>query len=140
LASFIFVFGLLSFVTNSNSSKSEPGSYQGKSWEYPTKDSLEKASSFIVHAALEETIVSTYTLGIKYGKAKQNGDNIPISAHSYTSGFVSGIIWKPISILVNKTSSKHQFEYHVIGIAEWKLLGATIYSQSKVFSGLASLK
>lgn len=81
-----------------------------------------------------------YKLGIKYGKDKQSQINILISASSSTTGFISGTKWKPISIIINKTNDNNKFEYFVEGVVEWKLLGATIYSQSKVYKGVALTK
>lgn len=36
---------------------------------------------------------------------------------------------EPISITVNRTEDNNKFQYFVNGVVEWKLLGATIYSQ-----------
>lgn len=141
-ASIIFVFGLLSFISNSNDDKGnkELGSSQIRTWKFTSEDSLNRNASFHIHVELEKTLISKYELGIKYGKDKQGQLNIPISANSWTTGFVSGTNWKPSSIIVNKTSDNNKFEYYVGGIMEWKLLGATIYSHSKEYEGIALTK
>ena len=89
---------------------------------------------------LEKTLVSNYDLGIKYGKDKDDQISIPISAYSSTSGFISGTNWKPISISINRMDDNSKFEYYVSGVVEWKLLGATIYSQLKEYKGIVSTK
>jgi hypothetical protein len=141
-ASIIFVFGLLSFIGHSNNDNEnkEPNSNQIKSWKFTSEDSLNRNATYSIDVDLEKTFVSKYGLGIKYGKDEQGQMNIPISASSSTTGFISGIDWKPISIIVNRTTDNNKFEYFVDGIVEWKLLGATIYSQHKEYKGIALTK
>ncbi|MES2238918.1 MAG: hypothetical protein V4497_01535 [Bacteroidota bacterium] len=142
LASIIFVFGILSFVGNSNNDNNnkEPNSNQVKTWKFVTEESLKNNESYLLDVDLEKTLVSKYFLEIKYGKDKLGKINVPISAYSSTTGFISGINWKPISIIVNQTNDNNKFEYLVHGVIEWKLLGATIYSQYKEYKGYASTK
>jgi hypothetical protein len=141
-ASIIFVFGLLSFMGNSNDDKDnkEPGSSQMRAWKFVSEDSIDRNATFFIDVELEKTLISKYQLGIKYGKEKQGQLNIPISGSSFTTGFVSGTNWKPSSIIVNRTSDNNKFEYYVVGIMEWKLLGATVYSQPKEYKGTTLTK
>ena len=141
-ASIIFVFGLLSFVGHSNNDddNKEPNSNQIKTWKFISEDSLNRNATYLLDVNLEKTLVSKYDLGIKYGKDRQGEMNIPISAYSSTTGFISGTNWKPVSIIVNRTSDNNKFEYFVDGVVEWKLLGATIYSQLKEYKGIALTK
>ena len=138
-SSIIFVFGLLSFVShsNDNNDNKEPNSNQIRTWKFSSEDSLDRNATFLIDVELEKTLLSKYQLGIKYGKDQQQQLNIPISANSWTTGFVSGTNWKPSSIIVNRTNDNTKFEYYVDGIMEWKLLGATIYSQAKEYKGAA---
>jgi hypothetical protein len=141
-ASIIFVFGLLSFMGNSNDDKDnkEPGSSQMRAWKFVSEDSIDRNATFFIDVELEKTLISKYQLGIKYGKDKQGQLNIPISGNSFTTSFVSGTNWKPSSIIVNRTSDNNKFEYYVDGIMEWKLLGATVYSQPKGYKGTTLTK
>lgn len=141
-ASIIFVFGLLSFIGHSNNDNdnNEPNSNQIKTWKFVSEDPLSRNATYSLEIDLEKTLVSKYELGIKYGKDNQGQMNIPISAYSSTTGFISGTNWKPVSIIVNRTSDNNKFEYFVDGVVEWKLLGATIYSQLKDYKGIALLK
>jgi hypothetical protein len=140
--SIIFVFGLLSFISNSNDDKDniEPGTSQIRTWKFVSEDSVDRNATFLINVELEKTLISKYGLGIEYGKDKQGQLNIPISGNSSTTGFVSGTNWKPSSIIVNKTYHNTKFEYYVYGIMEWKLLGATVYSQPKEYKGIALTK
>ena len=139
----IFAFGLLSFMGNSNygNDNKEPNSNHIKTWEYTLDEvSLDRSTFYKLVINLEENLVSKYYLKILYGKDKSGDYTIPIGAHSLRDGFVSGTNWKPVDIMVNRTNDKKNFEYIVDGVLEWKLLGATIYSQSKTYKGTTSLK
>lgn len=141
-ASVIFVFGLLSFVgqTNNKNDNNEPNSNQIKTWKFVSEDSLKSYNTFKLNIDLEKTLVSKYDLGIRYGRDKQRQINIPISAYSSTTGIISGTNWKPVSIIINSTNENNKFEYFVDGVLEWKLLGAIIYSQLKEYKGIALTK
>lgn len=141
-ASIIFVFGLLSFVGNAenNSGNKEPNSNHVKTWKFASGEGLNNIATSFVDIDLEKTFTSTYRLSIKYGKDKQGQVNTPISANSSATGFVSGTNWKPFSIIVNQTGDNNKLEYHVNGIVEWKLLGATVYAQLKEYKGVAEVK
>jgi len=142
LASIVFVFGLLSFIghSNNNNDNREPNSNQIKTWKFTSDDSLSRHPTSSVFIDLEKTLVSKYYLFVLYGKDKDGQINIPISASSSTNGFISGTNWKPISIFINRTDDNNKFEYFVSGVVEWKLLGATIYSQLKEYKGIVSAK
>ena len=141
-AAIIFVFALLSFIGHSNNDNDnkEPNSNQIKTWKFETKDSINRNATYLLDIDLEKTLVSKYELGIKYGKEKEGTINIPISAYSSITGFISGTTWKPISIIVNRTTDNNKFEYVVDGVVEWKLFGTTIYSQLKEYKGIALTK
>jgi hypothetical protein len=107
------VFGLLSFIGNPNNDNKEANSNQIKTWDFISKDSLKNNESYFLSIDLENSLVSKYTLGIKYGKDKQVQNNIPISSYSSTTGLISGINWKPVSIIVNRTNDNNKFDYSV---------------------------
>jgi hypothetical protein len=142
LASIIFVFGLLSFAGNSNNDNDnkEPNSNHIRTWKFVSEDSLKNNESHLLDIGLEKTLISKYDLVIKYGKDRQGQINVPISAYSSTNGFISGTNWKPISIIINRSTDNNKFEYFVDGVVEWKLLGTTIYSQPKEYKGIALTK
>ncbi|CAN5414957.1 hypothetical protein BH11BAC3_BH11BAC3_44580 [soil metagenome] len=142
VAAFIFVLALLSFVSQSDGDNDnlEPDSNQVKTWKFNSADSLDKWSNEVIITELEKTLISTYSLGISYGKDTTLKYNIPVSANTWTSGFQGGTGWKPLSILVNRTNNNQQFEYEVNGIVKWNLLGMTIYKQTKNWKGIATVK
>jgi len=140
-ASIIFVFGLLSFIGQSNNDNynKEPNSNQIKTWKFLSEDSLNRRSTNSLFINLEKTSISKYELYISYSIDQQQM-NTPISASSSTTGFIAGTNWKPASIVVNRTTDDDKFEYIVNGVVEWKLLGATIYTQGKNYHGIAFIK
>ena len=135
-ASMIFVVIVLSFKPNNTTNdNTELNSNQLKTWKFASTDSLDKASNSRTEINLEHNTISTYYLGVSYGKDKDLQRMIPTSASAGTNGFEFGTSWNPISIIVNQTNQKNKFQYEVDGIVKWKLLGFTIYSQQKKWSG-----
>ena len=141
-ASIILVFGLLSFVARSNraNDNEEPNSNQIKTWTFTSEDTSYRNATHLPEIDLEKTLIAKYRPGIKYGKDKQTQMNVPISAYSSTTGFISGTNWKPVSINVNRTIDGDKFEYSVNGVVERNLPGARIYSQPKEYKGIVSIK
>lgn len=142
IASVIIVFGLLAFVGHLKRDiyNIGPNSNRTKIWNFVSDDSINRNATFFVKIDLEKTIVLKYYLGIKYGKDKLEQLNTPIDAYSLLSGFVSGKKWIPVSIVISKTDDNNKFQYFVSGIVEWNLIGATIYTQSKDFKGIATIE
>ena len=141
-AAVFFVLGLLSFLGQPAKDSYNKGANSTKinSWVFASEDSLNRDATYFVQINLEDNWISKKDLGVKYGTDKQGLANIPISAYSTTTGFISGAIWRPISIKINRTDDNNKFQYFVVGVVEWKLLGATIYTQSKRFNGIVSTK
>ena len=141
-AAVIFVLGLLSFSGQPTKGSFNKGANSNKinSYIFASEVSLSQDATFFVTIDLENNWVSKKDLGIKYGNNKQGQINIPISAYSSRTGFISGTIWRTTSINVNRTVDNNKFQYSVIGMVDWKLLGATIYTQLKRFDGIASIK
>jgi len=141
-ATVIFVLGILSFMGQraKESYNNVANSNKTDSWVFASEDSLNRGGSYFVHINLEKNLISKKVLGVKYGRDKQGLTNIPISAYTTTTGFISGTSWRPISINVNRTDDNNKFQFIVIGVVDWKLFGATIYTQSKNFNGTVSTK
>ena len=141
-ASLIFAFGLFSFIGNSNKANDnkESNSNRSKHWDFRPQDSILQNTTDNIQIIIEETLISKYNLSIQYGQEKTSKLNVPIIAYSSTEGFISGTNWRPVSVIVNQTEDNKKFEYEVSGILEWKLLGATIYSQPKTYRGFATAK
>ena len=133
-AALLFVFGLLSFVVNTGADEDIPESDSKiKTWEFVADDSVANQANTYIVADLENTWISTYNLGIQYAKGQEV--NTPVSAGTWTTGIKSGTAWKAASVLVKRTTDNHKFQYEVRGTIDWRLLGFTIYSQSKTYKG-----
>lgn len=136
-AAVVFVFGLLSFVAagNDDEETKEPVTNVSISQKFVAEDTLQKYKVAWAEADLDKNLMATLYLRIQYRKAAVT--NIPIYVSTGVSGFVSGTDWIPISMTVNPTNENGKFEFGVHGTIEWRLLGFTIYSQSKVYEGFA---
>ena len=140
-AAIIFVFGLLSFVSGPSEDNNEKRSQINPSHtRFNADESIEGYSGRFATIRLERNLVSSYGLMISYGISKEDRLNIPVTASSHTIGLVSGTKWIPASIIVNQTDDDKKFQYQVVGTVEWRLLGYTIYSQSKNFKGTVVIK
>ncbi len=142
VAAIIFVFGILSFIVNSNNktSNKESGLSQIPTWHFVSEESVDRNTISYTVVEMEKNWMSKNELGISYGKNGKREEIIPISGNSWTSGFISGTNWSPSIIEVHNKDENASLEYNVTGIIEWKLLGATIYSQLKKYKGTASIK
>jgi hypothetical protein len=141
VAVLVLVFGLLSYIagTNTNDEDSNPATGGMKGWDFGRRDSMSIVSTGFHTFPLKKTLISTYLLGIEYGK-EEAGSGIPLSGKSWTTGFISGTQWKPVSIMVNATPDNKKYAYEVFGTIRWRLLGFTIYDQSKTWRGEFVLK
>jgi hypothetical protein len=61
---------------------------------------------------------------------------IPIESTSFLTGLVSGYVWEFKSIDTNKCNPNEKAEFIANGILKWNLFGITVYSESKICSGV----
>jgi len=141
-AAVFFVLGLLSLLGKPTKDSYSSGFNSNKmnSWNFASEDSLNLNPIFSLNVELEENWISKKFLRIRYGKHIQSQINIPINAYTFTTGYTGAIIWKPNSIIVNRTEDNNQFQYLVHIDVNWKLLGTTIYTQFKRFDGTISIE
>ena len=135
-ASFIFVIGLLSFI-----SKPDKKNIADKNIDVLNQTNPKKAfngNSFFREITLEDNLTSKIGLSILVGENEP--DLIILNANCYRSGFISGTNWNVENIEIDKEKNKKFCTYIVRGIMEWKILGITIYSEPKSFTGNALLK
>lgn len=131
VTSIVFAFGLLSFVNSSSS-----GNNQVRKWNFTTEDEIMSNTTNYSNITIDKTLISTIALGVLYGKEKTSNKNVGIEANSSLFGFLGGHNWKPQFISVEATPAEGKLKYYVTGLLEWKSLGTTIYSQSKIYSGI----
>lgn len=137
--SIVFVFGLFSFVCNFNEKTTLPKN-QINSSQFTPRDNLEINSFFHTKVTLKNNLISKHNLSISYGKSKERHSYVPINAYSHTEGFISGTNWIPHHIEVSPTGVSTQFEYSVNATTEWKLLGLTVFSNSRDYSGFVNIQ
>jgi len=127
-ASILFVLGLLSFIGQSGKGNTVQNEIVKQG--FVAQDHLDPASIKSITLTLEESLGNSTNLRIHYGK-DSTGKMVPINAFSNRNGFVSGLEWVPQIILVKTTPDNTDFIYKIVGILRWKLLGSTVYSQTK---------
>lgn len=134
-----FVFGLFS-----SSGQQMRGGYdsevefgQSKLWSFSSEDGNAFDATYLLSEELDKNWMFKKRLVIKYAEDVESHIKIPISAFSSTTGLVSGVIWKPISIRVNKDEANNGFEYFVHGVDEWRLFGVKLYTQNKSYNATA---
>jgi hypothetical protein len=141
-ASIIFVFGLLSFVSNSgnNDEGDKNGQNQVEKWKLSSENEITPSSLTYTQISIDKTLMSTINLGVSFGKEKISNKYVAIEANSIMLGLVCGQEWKPLSIYVEPTAINGKFRYIVTGTLKWKLLGTTFYYQYKTYSGFITRK
>ena len=136
LASFIFVIGLLSFISKPNEKNLADKNIDILNQTNPKK--AFNGNSFFQEVNLEDNLTSNIGLSILVGE--KEAELVILNANCYRSGFISGTNWNVENIEVDKQKNKRYCSYLVRGIMEWKILGITVYSEHKTFIGNAILK
>jgi hypothetical protein len=140
LTAIIFAVGLLSFVSGSGRKNKSENGESTPSWTFAPEETVDRNGRMPIKAELEKTPVSRCVLTITYGKDRQTGANVPVRAFVGIEGLISGIAWDPAFVIVNPTEEAKRFEYYVSTTVEWKLLGATVYSQPKEYKGFVTFR
>ncbi len=137
VASVIFVFGLLSFVINSGNKDDvvKKGNSREKDFIFKSMTEIEPNTLTYSDNILEKNFLSDINLGVAFGQEKSTKNKVAVDGNSSISGLVGGHKWEPLSLIVNKHPLSNKWTYEVTGSLKWKLLGTTIYSQFKTFSG-----
>ena len=138
LASLIFVIGLLSFISKPNEKN-----LADKNIDFLNQTNPKKAfngNSFFQEISLEDNLASKIRLSILVGEKETENELTILNANCSRSGFISGTNWNVENIDVDKQSDKNYCAYNVRGIMEWKILGITLFSEHKTFTGNAILK
>lgn len=136
LAAIVLVFGLLSFISRKAEAPNlEPDGSTFRTWKFVTDirpyiDDINK-----IDIVFDNNIMSKSVVSVRYGKDTQSGLYKALEAHTYIKGLVAGTSWRPVSVQVSPTAVPNEFIYEVNGVVEWKLLGTTIISQAKEWTG-----
>lgn len=134
-ATLVFVLGLLSFMGK----KEEDNSFKSFNLQEEKKDVVPKSSEYSrsKEILLEDNLATKIRAQIMYGK--DGTEKKLLEGTASRDGFVSGTYWKPSHFDVSKLDNKDNYEYDVIGSMEWKILGITLYTESKQFNGKIKL-
>lgn len=69
---------------------------------------------------------------------KSQSDSTQISSAVYLTGFIAGILWKPL-ISSATVGQDRRIHYASDGMLEWRLLGLPLYNQLHQFTGSVSI-
>ena len=136
LAAIVLVFGLLSFISRKAEAPNlEPDGSTFRTWKFVTDIRPYINDINKIDIVFDNNIISKSVVSVRYGKDIQTGLVKPLEAHTYIKGLVAGTSWRPVSVQVSPTAVPNEFIYEVNGVVEWKLLGTTIISQAKEWTG-----
>ncbi|RRB07503.1 hypothetical protein [Larkinella rosea] len=139
-ASVIFVFGLVSLAVNSGRKTSIfKGNPDERTWKLVEKKEIIPNSIRFSEQAIDDNMLFSILLRVENGTEKTTAKTIPVEAHSFVIGSITGYQWEPTLISVNATNGAN-YAYRVIGILHWKLLGISLYSQPKMYAGIVGMK
>lgn len=136
LAAIVLVFGLLSFISRkAEAPNPEPGGATVRTWKFVTDISPYINDIKRTNIVFDNNIISKSVLSVRYSKDPQSGLYKPLEANTHINGLVAGNSWRQVSVQVSPTAVPNEFTYEVNGVVEWKLLGTTIISQAKEWTG-----
>ena len=135
-AAIVLVFGLLSFISRkADAPNLEPGGSSLGTWRFVSDISAYTNDIKKINIVFDNNIISKSVVTVVYNKDPQSGLYKPLEANTHINGLVAGTRWIPLSVQVSPTAVPKEFTYEVIGVVEWKLLGTTIISQAKEWTG-----
>lgn len=136
VAAIVLVFGLLSFISRkAEAPNNEPGTSRLRTWKFVTDTAPYSKDSKSIDIVFDKNILSKSVLSVRYGMDQQSGLYKPLESHTYITGLVAGTSWRPVLVQVSMTAIPNEFTYEVNGVIEWKLLGTTIVSQARDWTG-----
>lgn len=125
----VFVFLLLSYLDRFTDKENER---QEALWKNTSNSKIENTISKDI--VLEKNLISRIELSLFCGNDIVTHQIIPESGFTGFFGFTLGRDWETISITMNE-SSTNKWQYIVDGNMNWKILGITIYTETKSFEG-----
>lgn len=87
---------------------------------------------------VQDTYLSKIYLSVSYKQEYRTQTTVPLTVESYQSGLLFGRFWEQSHISLQKTSNT-EFSYIITGTYDWRLLGISIFKQSKSFNGKINL-
>ena len=136
LAALVLVFGLLSFIgRKADAPNLEPGGSTVRTWKFVTDIRPYINDKKKLDIVFDNNILSKSVLSVRYAKDTLSVLYKALKAQTHINGLVVGTSWRSIYVQVSSTAVPNEFTYEVNGVVEWKLLGTTIISQAKEWTG-----
>ncbi|WP_266365544.1 hypothetical protein [Tellurirhabdus rosea] len=137
-AACVLVFGFLSF--GGCSSDRQKSNQPPDLVNFVPKDSTEQTDLLRANVDLENGGLFRIRLWVDYGRDKKTQQSVPISGVSSFNGLSAGIWWEPQFIYASRPDAVGHVRYTVHGTLHWRLLGATVFSENKLYKGTALAK
>ena len=136
IAMLVFVVGLISFMSTSDSQKEKIKIFEIKDESIiEGEEKIDEhifTKDLILDDELSTSIIATFTF-------KEYGQQFRVlKVYTMMTGFVSGTDWKASNVAINKNNG-NSYNYHILGTKDWKILGIIIYTESKEFKGTVKL-
>lgn len=142
LSAILFAIVLGAYLAGIPVAKEVEGKYniKEKSWVLSPNDSLEGSSRELHEIILEKNVISSYTVFLHSGKAKEQLHYIPADANIVTVGLSMGTSLYPTYVLFRPTEKKNEYQYEIQATLSWSLINIPVYSQHKSWTGTIRLK
>ena len=131
-AALIFVFGLLSFISKPSES-TKKFDFQNESKKKITFN----GNTYSREKILQDNLTTNIAISVSFGE--NTIEKKLLNASVNRNGFVSGTDWQTTNMNINKVDNNN-YKYNVSGTIDWKILGITLYTEMKKFSGKIELK
>lgn len=136
-AAAIFVFGLLSFIGNSETNEANLKTFNFQKVTKGIRQNQFNNNSYFKEKKIEDNLINEIIITIQINE--NNSEKKLVKAWANRNGLSIGTIWRTKTITVNKLESTNLYQYDVFGTLDWKLLGLNLFSESKEFKGTIKL-
>ena len=133
-AAFVFVILLLSFVSDTGKKEKTDSSLLRQA-----KEMIQNGDTYFSSALLEKEPLSKYELLLKYGIHKETQKPVVLDSKSIFTG-VNSTYLVITDCAIYPKANPGVYRFHARGIRKWALLGFTVYSEVKYYSGDIILK
>lgn len=137
IAALVFVLGLLSFMGKPHD---ENGSSQTFDLQKENKVNEPNSLNRFVNSKeipIEENLTTKIAVTLLYTENKTEKKLVKAMVHR--DGFICGTYWKASHINISKEDRDPNYEYHLSGTIDWKILGIKLYTQMKECKGIIKL-
>lgn len=136
-AALIFVIGLFAFANKKEDNQDTfvRNLNDQTSFVAVQNSASMQTANFSAHETLASYAGSALTMNVFFAADSSGSRKIAQKVYFSINGFVGGHRWEPLSVQITPNASVDTFRYEVRSLLKWNLLGITLYTQQKDFSG-----